>query len=160
MVEQQDTGGEWLAAHTLSKAHRGKVLVQLINLGTSPVPLPNHTTIADFYVVPGHCISEAQAGVEAVYAPLQAAMTSLNDEQYIQLLEQQAFPFWHYPLPQQHLLLHQLLEKHLLVFATSPEAYGCTEAIDHPIHTGGCSAHPGVVSYSSCPMPRGQGLDP
>lgn len=114
-----------MAANTLSKAHRGKVLVHLINLRTSPVPLPNHTTIADLYVILGHCISEDQAGIEAVYAPLQAAMTSLNDEHYRQLLEQLAFPFWYHPLPQQR-LLQQLLEKHLLVFANSPEDYGCT----------------------------------
>lgn len=37
--------GEWLAAHTLSKVYRGKA----INLGTSTVPLLNHTTIANPY---------------------------------------------------------------------------------------------------------------
>lgn len=57
---------EWLADCTLSKVHRGKVLVQLINLGTSPVLLPNHTTIADLYMVHNHCIYGAQPEVEAV----------------------------------------------------------------------------------------------
>lgn len=52
---------------------------------------------------------------------------------------------------QQHLLhlLHQLLEKHLLVFATRSEAYDCTEAMDHLIHTGVAPPHLGaVLSYS------------
>lgn len=59
-------GEEWLADCTLSKVNRGKVLVQLITLGTSPVLL-NHTTIADLYMVHSHCISGAQPGVEAVW---------------------------------------------------------------------------------------------
>lgn len=32
--------------------------------------------------MPGHCISEAQSGVQAACALLQAAMISLNEQQY------------------------------------------------------------------------------
>lgn len=35
-------------------------------------------------------------------AQLQAAMTSVNDEQYRQLMEELSFPFQDYPLPHQH----------------------------------------------------------
>lgn len=34
------------------------------------------------------------------------------------------------------LLLHQLLEKHLLFFTASPEDYSFPTAIDHPVHVG------------------------
>lgn len=61
-------------------------------------------------------------------------MTSLNEPQYKLLLEQLAIPFRDYPLPHQR-LLHQLLEKYLLVLATGPEDYGYMEPIDHLINT-------------------------
>lgn len=44
-------------------------------------------------MVPSHCISEAQPGVEAVCALFQAAMASLDNEQYRELLTQQAVTF-------------------------------------------------------------------
>lgn len=77
-----------------------KFLAQLINLGTTPIPLSNHTTIAGLYVVTSRCFSGARPGVEAICAPLQAAMTPLNDKQYRQLLEKLASHFQDYPLPQ------------------------------------------------------------
>lgn len=123
--------GEWLVARTLFKVRKGKILVQLINLGTTPIALSNHATLSDLYAVPHHCISEAQPGVEATCALLQLAMASLDKSQYKLLLEQLDIPFQDYP----QRLLHQLLEKHVLVFATSPEDYGYTKAIDHPKHT-------------------------
>lgn len=49
---------EWLAALTLSKVSPGKVLVHLINLGTTPVPLPKNTTIADLCVVLIHYLPD------------------------------------------------------------------------------------------------------
>lgn len=88
----------------------------------------NNATLAGLYAVPHHCISEAQPGVGAT------AMASLDKSQDNLLLEQLDIPFQDYPLSQQR-LLHQLLEKHVLVFAISPQDYGYTEAIDHPIHT-------------------------
>lgn len=54
--------GEWLVARTLPSILKGKVLVQLINLETSLIRLPNHTSITDLHVMPWYCISEAQPG--------------------------------------------------------------------------------------------------
>lgn len=53
---------EWLVGHTLPNVHRGRVLVQLINLGTTPISLPRHTALADLYMVPCHCTSKAKGG--------------------------------------------------------------------------------------------------
>lgn len=64
------------------------------------------------------------------------AVTILDIDQYQQLLDQLAIPFQDYSLPKQ-CLLHQLLEKNVLVFTTGPEDYGCTKAIEYPIHTEG-----------------------
>lgn len=87
------TQGDWLVIHTLSKADKEKVLVQLINLRTNLILFPNHTTIADLFAVCRHSISEAQPGVEVVCAPLQAVMSSFNKPQYKSQLEQLAIPF-------------------------------------------------------------------
>lgn len=64
-------------------------------------------------------------------------MALLDKLQYKLLLKQLDIPFEDFPLPQQR-LLHQLLEKHLLVFAIAngPEDYRFTKATDYPIHTG------------------------
>lgn len=68
-------------------------MVQLINLGTFPILLPNHTIIADMYAVCRHSISDAQPGVEVICAPLQVATSAFNEPQYKSLLEQMAIPF-------------------------------------------------------------------
>lgn len=112
--------------------------MQLINLETPRIPLTNHASIADLYVIPHQCISAARPGVDAVCASLQAAMASLDETQYKLLLEHLDMPFWDYSLPQLR-LLHQLLEKHLLVFATSPKDYGLTKITDHQFHIGDVS---------------------
>lgn len=41
------TPGEWYVGRTLSKVHSGRVLVQLVNVGTMPISLPRHATLAD-----------------------------------------------------------------------------------------------------------------
>lgn len=72
-------------------------------------------------------------------------MASWYKTQYRLLLEQLDICFKAFSLPQQR-LLHQLLEKHLLVFATSAEDYGFTKAINPPIHKGGAPLnYPGIV---------------
>lgn len=112
-----------------------RALIQLINLGTAPFQLLSHKIFADLYVVPKHFIMGSLPAVEAICAPLQAAMIPLDANKYQQSLDQLAIPLQDYSLPRQH-LFHQQLEKHLLTFVDDPEDYGCTEVIDHPIHTG------------------------
>lgn len=119
----REVPGEWLRAQTLSKVYWGRVLVQLFKLGNIPTLLPNRINRADLYVVLRHCIAMSLPVVEAVCAPLQAAMSPLDVDQYKQLLDPLDVPFQEYPLSQQ-CLLHQLLEKHILVFAAGPEDYG------------------------------------
>lgn len=60
----------------------------------------------------------SQPAVKAICAPLQAAMSALNVNQYKQLLDQLANPFQDFPLSQQY-LLYQLLKKH--IFTAGPE---------------------------------------
>lgn len=55
-------------------------------------------------------------GVEAAWASLTAAITTLGDFQYQHLLEQLFLPMHTFSLNQLQ-LLYQLLEKHVLVFA-------------------------------------------
>lgn len=100
MVEHQKhpmTSGEWLVGCTLSMVHWGRVLVQLVNLDTTPILLHTHPILADLHAVLCHYIRS--------------------------LLEELDIPFKEFSLPQQR-LFHQLLEKHLLMFVTSPEDYG------------------------------------
>ncbi|PIO25939.1 hypothetical protein AB205_0130500 [Aquarana catesbeiana] len=55
--------GEWLVARTLPSILKGKVLVQLINLETSLIRLPNHTSITDLHVLkkaPLQCLLTVQ----------------------------------------------------------------------------------------------------
>lgn len=88
-------------------------------------------------MVPRHCIAVSQPVVEAICTPLpQAYVSTLEVDQYKQLLHLLAITFQECPLSQQ-CLLYQLLEKHtcILVFAADPKDYRCTEAINHPIHT-------------------------
>lgn len=47
----------------------------------------------------------------------------------------QALPVQGFLLQHQR-LLHQLLEKHVLVCASRPEDYGCIATLNHPIHAG------------------------
>lgn len=112
--------GEWPVAHNLSKVHKGKV--QLINLGTTTITLPNHATLVDLYVIPHHCISEAQPLVEATCDPLQAAMALLNESHKKLLLKQLEITVQEFPLLKQR-MLHQLLEKHFFVFVAILEDY-------------------------------------
>lgn len=134
MVEpHKDPMWVWLEGRTLSKVHCRRVLIQLVILGITPISLPRHATLDDLYAVSCHCISD----VQAVCNLLQAAMASRSEAQYKSLLEQLDITFKDFSLPQQSSSKdNQLLEKHLLVFATSPEDYGFTEAIDHPIPSG------------------------
>lgn len=101
------TSGEWLVGHTLCKVHRRRVLAQLVNLETMPISLPDTPS----WLISMQCF----------------AIVSLRPN-----------PGWKrsVPLYRQQRLFHQLLEKHLLVFATSPLDYGFNKAIDHPIHMG------------------------
>lgn len=76
------------------------MVVQLINIGTIPILLPNQIIRPNIYVVHIHCIAVSQIVVEALCAPLQAIMNSMDVEQYNQLFKQLAIPFPNYPLSQ------------------------------------------------------------
>lgn len=49
--------------------HHGKVLVQTMNLGTTPVYLPAHLVIANLYTVPKKCIATFCPGIGCLSVP-------------------------------------------------------------------------------------------
>lgn len=55
--------GEKVVACTLPMVHKGRVLVQLINMGTTHVQVLCHMILVDLYVVPKHCVMGAKPTV-------------------------------------------------------------------------------------------------
>lgn len=82
MVKPQpyiEAQGEWLVARTLSSARRRKVLVQVVNLGDTPV---ERLPIADVFTVPKKYIELPCPGVKDTCATLATEVAALEDSQY------------------------------------------------------------------------------
>lgn len=138
MVEPQrnlEIKGEWLVARTLSVVQQGHVLMQLVNLGSAPLQVPTDLAIADVYTVPKSCITDPCPGVEAACASLQSALPDSEDSYFWQLVAQLALPVQKMT-SEQITKIQQLVHKHMIAFSQGPEDYGCTTALEHPIHTG------------------------
>lgn len=99
----------------------GKVLTQIVILGITPIQLYAQLTIAD--------VSTVLKLTSCPVVEAECAFLSTLDDQQLSL------PV-HALSPDQQKLLHQLLMKHMLVFAGGPDKYGCTSDFDHTIHTG------------------------
>lgn len=148
MVEPQrnlEVKGEWLIARTLSVVQQGQVLVQLVNLGSTPIQVPTDVTIVDLHTVPKSCIVDPCPGLEAACASLQAAMPNAEESSLTHLLAKLVLLVREI-MPDQLTKLQQLVHKHMSVFSQGPEDYGCTNTMAHPNQHWRRCPHPGKVS--------------
>ena len=97
--------------------------------------MPTDVTIAELYTVPKSCITDPCPGVEAACAALQTALPDSAEAHLPKLLAQLALPVPGMILDQRN-KLQQLVHRHMMAFSQGPEDYGCTNALDHSIHTG------------------------
>lgn len=87
-----------LVGRTLSMVHRRRV--QLINLGTMPVLLPRHPTLADIHTLYLIIASlRPSQGLGVVCTPFQAAIDQWDETQYKTLLEQLEVAIKDFSLP-------------------------------------------------------------
>lgn len=127
------------SARTLATVRRGRVIIKLRNIGSSPVYVYRNQRVGEvWYVKPTDAILQpevnmAWVGQQTVEVSLQPGQMPGSDlptpEVKLDLTGVDLSP-------EQHAQLEALLIKYHSVFATSDEDYGRTSVVQHQINTG------------------------
>ncbi|XP_075719715.1 uncharacterized protein LOC142760414 [Rhinoderma darwinii] len=136
----------WMVGRTVCRIARGCATVRLMNLDDVVTVIPPATALAAVHVIRPQDVTESEPhGQSNEPEPEETEEAGGTLTWLWQQLKLQGVA----PDPESEQALRALLQRYLTAFASHEEDYGCTDAIEHAIHTRG--AVPVRERYRSIP---------